>query len=231
MQINNEVNSQGNLQNPETNNNTQVSYRIDDDPIYLRINTPEVNLTDENANIQQTTNTRNPNCPTVTTRIDNTLHLVFPFCESLKCTETGCKGDFVIQKWYSMKQSITHHLRDYHNFEDNEIEVERWCKLCGTNISLLHNINKHPCFRTTPIYPPDDEAEHQHKCDECRRSFPTTGGLRKHKVAKHPAIQPISQRGISSGRGNGRNRNSQHQSAPITQPPDAPNSSQELFAT
>lgn len=120
------------------------SVHVDNDPQYLQLH--DHNVTNNaptqvtNDSIQRALDA--DDCPDITCRIGNALHLVFPLPESFPCTENGCSSILVIQKWYSMKQSLTRHLNDYHDVNKDEITVIKLCKLCRTHSSFtrLENI-------------------------------------------------------------------------------------------
>lgn len=82
-----------------------------------------------------------------------------------------------------MKLTLTRHLNDYHSINKHEVEVIKWCKLCGS--MLGHNLPKHSCFLTTPMTGKKDSAKHKYQCGFCSRSFPTTTGLKIHERAAH----------------------------------------------
>lgn len=109
--------------------------------------------------------------------------MVFPMDDSMLCIEDNCRGEFTIQEWYSMKQTLTRHLNDYHSIDKREIEVIKWCSICGS--TLGHNLPKHHCFLTTPMTGSKDSAKHKYPCGFCSRSFPTTTGLKSHERVAH----------------------------------------------
>lgn len=74
----------------------------------------------------------------------NTVHVVFPIHEYLRCPESNCETIIIQHKWSESQNALLRHLTNVHMLP--RPSVTRWCGVC--KIIIPPKISSHSCFKS-----------------------------------------------------------------------------------
>ncbi|GBN25199.1 Retrovirus-related Pol polyprotein from type-1 retrotransposable element R2 [Araneus ventricosus] len=140
--------------------------------------------TSDNSNTHEDTDIST--CPTANVRTGDTLHLLFPSIDPMKCPEDGCGKVYSSQSWSSNKSDLKRHLREHHKILIKHSRF--WCSLCQDPIDRP---SKHACLQNHNLMIFTTESL-RFPCNICVRAFPSELGLRNH-VQNHKKKEAQSQ--------------------------------------
>lgn len=104
-----------------------------------------------NADDDETMNANDVQCQEVTTRIGNTLHVVYPMANGpLPCTETFCTRTVRQKQWSHRKAKLITHLKNAHHILIDKTNVVNWCSTCSTILHNVSHIRSHMCLVSIP---------------------------------------------------------------------------------